>query len=142
VGKVLGIDYGLKRIGLATSDLSRTIASPLVTIQNKGEKKNIQAVTEIIQNHNIQGIMCGIALGIDGMETTMSRITREFGEKLAEISGLEVVYFNERYSSKEAEEHIRNNLGITRHEKIRELVDKMAASMVLQVYLDKLKKGF
>jgi len=140
--KILCIDYGLKRIGLATSDPTQMIASPLITLQNKGDANNISAVRNIIVEQRIGVLLCGIAQDIDGNDTPMSVRTREFGEKLRESTGLNVVYHNERYSSKEAEDHIKNNLGITRPEKIRELVDKIAATMILSSYLEsKERKG-
>ena len=138
--KWLGIDYGRKRIGLATSDASGTIASPLLTLENKGEKKNTEALLKIIADHNIEGIMCGMPQNIVGGDSGMSGEIKEFGRKLEEASGIGVEYVNERYSSKEAEEHIRVNLGITKWEKVKELVDKMVACMLLQEWLDK-KKG-
>jgi len=134
--KLLGIDYGLKRIGLATTDLGRSIASPLVTIQNRGDKKNVATISDICRQHNIGGIVCGVPLDIVGGENDMSRIVRQFGVKLGESLSIEIVFVNERYSSKEAEEHIRENLGITNREKVAELVDKMAAAMILSDYIN------
>ncbi|MCL2755837.1 MAG: Holliday junction resolvase RuvX [Firmicutes bacterium] len=133
--KILGIDYGLKRIGIAVSDDRGIMAFPLVTIENRGDKKNISAISELVKKHGVSSIMFGIPQDVVGEDTTMTRIIREFGEKLAIESGLEVVYFNERYSSKDAEDHIRENLGVTNHRKIAELVDKMAAAMILSDYI-------
>jgi len=134
--KLLGIDYGHRRIGLATTDLGGTIASPLFTVENRGERKNIEALCKIITDNKIQGIMCGIPQDMGGRDTSMSVIIREFCEKLSHASGLEVVYVNERYSSLDAEEHIRKNLGIKNPIKIREMVDKMVACMLLQEYVN------
>jgi len=118
--KLLGIDYGLKRIGLATAVAG--VASPFLTIENRGEKKNLSRLLEIIKSERIEKIVVG-----DGF--------REFGELLGEVSGLEVVFVDERLSSWEAEEHIRNNLGIIKREKVKELIDKMAAVMILNNYI-------
>jgi len=135
--KLLGIDYGMKRIGLATTDESQTIATPLLTIQNKGDKKNIIALSEIVKSHDIKGIVFGIPQNSSGEDTPMTKIVRDFGNKLSAELGMEVVFVNERYSSKEAEDHIRENLGITKREKIAELIDKMSASLILKSYIEK-----
>jgi putative Holliday junction resolvase len=136
-GKILGIDFGKRRIGLAKSDPSGTIASPLITIKNRGDRRNIENLRGIICKNDILSLLIGVPLDENGQETKMSKLIRTFGERLSRESHLPVIYVNERYSSKEAEEHIIENLGITNRKKIKELVDKMAACMLLQEYVDK-----
>jgi len=137
----LGVDYGLKRIGLATCDGSGFVSSPFDVIKNKGDNKNIARLLEIIHNERIEGVVIGLPLDKDGNETKMSGLIRGFAQKLSDKSGVMVMFINERYSSQEATEHIREKLGIKSREKIKELVDKMAAAMLLQTYLDNQKKG-
>ena len=132
-GTILGIDYGRARIGLSISE--GILASPIKYILNKGNAKNLAVFKELQQKYKYNSILLGVPLHIDGGETAMSREIRAFGEYLGNGLGVEVVYHNERYSSKEAEEHIRNNLGIKNPKKIAELVDSMAATMVLSQYL-------
>ena len=127
----LGIDYGKARIGLAISETGQ-IARPIGHIKNKGDAKNIAVIRELCAKHQIKYIVCGIPLDTGANETDMSREVRRFGEKL----GIEVAYHNERYSSLEAEEYIREKMGITKREKVKELVDGVAAAMILQSYLD------
>lgn len=137
--KYLAIDYGLRRIGVAGS-VGGVLAEPLCVVVNKGEKNNLRSIGNLIVQYKAGVIVMGVPLDRDGAETPMSQSIRVFGEKLGDSSGVEVIFVNERYSSKDAEEHIRINLGITKPERIKELVDKMAAAMVLQLYLDN-KRG-
>ena len=144
-GRILGIDYGRTRIGLALSDESQTIASPIGYVINKGPVKTLVAIKELLLKHGAFPpvpplIMCGIALHTDGSESPMSAETRTFGTFLHENLGVPVEYFDERYSSQAAEQHIRENLGIKNPKKVVELVDTMAATMVLQEYLAQRRK--
>jgi putative Holliday junction resolvase len=135
----LGIDYGRARIGLAASGTGR-IARPIGYIKNKGDKKNAEALRRVLAENNIDTryccIMCGVPLSVDGGDTRMSREVLRFGGFLGDALGLKVVYHNERYSSVEAEEYIREKMGVTRPEKIKELVDGAAAAVILQDYLE------
>ena len=136
-GRILGIDYGRKRIGLALSDETATIASPIGYILNKGAKKNIPAFRDLVIKHNIKSIMLGMPYHADGRESEMAAEVKSLGELLGAEFGLPVVYFDERYSTKCAEEHIRNNLGIRNPKKVAELIDTTAASMLLLEYIQR-----
>ena len=141
--KILCLDYGMKRIGVACSDPSATISYPLTTFTNKGLKNNLNVVATLIKEQKPELILLGLPLDTrtsEKIETTMSKHIQEFGDKIKETLGINVKYHDERYTSRDAEEHIRINLGITKWEKIKELVDKVAASMILNSYLNK-KKG-
>ena len=138
----LGIDYGLARIGLAISETGQ-IARPLVTIKNKGDGKNIAAIREIIVKQfsidfttgggslsdRLPHIVCGLPLLADGAESDMAREVRRFGGKLGLELCAEVIYQDEYLSSVEAEEYIREN-------KLKNTVDEVAASIILQSYID------
>ena len=144
--KYLGIDYGLKRIGLAISQ-GGGIASPIGCIQNKGDKKNVSAI-RIIINRQFETSYCGsvsdtplcIVLGLpllkDGNPSSMVQEVQRFGELLGSEFAATVVYHNEYLSSVNAEQYIREKLGITDRTKVKELVDGVAAAMILQSYTD------
>jgi len=121
----LGIDFGKARIGLAISETGQ-LARPLGVIKNKGDARNLAAIKEISTKHNIKYIVCGLPLHADGKETDICKEIRRFGDKLG------AVYHNERYSSLEAQEYIRER-------KLKELVDAVAATMILQSYLEEIK---
>ena len=134
--KIMAIDYGLKRIGLATTDSSGTISQPFMVIKNRGPKKNVAMLGFVIRQEGVEKIVIGLPLYRDGNESPMCEQVREFGELLREKTNLEIIYVDERHTSSDAEEHIRENLGITNPTKIREMVDKMAASMILSNYIN------
>lgn len=131
----LGIDYGRKRIGLAISEAG-LIARPLRTIENKGEKKNLTAFTEIIKEFKIGCAVIGLPVH---KNISMGDEVRGFA-KCFESLGIKVVFQNEMLSSVEAEDYIHNTLGITDCKKIVQLVDSVAAAMVLNDYLSKGEK--
>lgn len=133
--KTLGIDYGLRRIGLALTDINCTIASPLKTIPNRGDKKNVIEIADIIRAHRVERIVLGLPRYPDGNDSPFTHAVRDFGTMLYEKTGIWVVYFDEGYTSRMAEEHIKVNLGIRDPKKIRDLVDKVAASMILSEYI-------
>ena len=159
--RVLGVDYGRVRIGLALADPTLTIATPIPYILNKGFKKNLPVFAELIKKHDVSKIVLGLPLGCHpersegsllthklGNNSEVLRSTRndivseikQFGTWLENQFGTPVIYQNERYSSQAAEEHIRDNMQIRNPKKVAELVDSMAASMVLYEWLQERRK--
>ena len=134
--KILCIDYGGKRIGVACTDPTATIAYPLCVVANKGQNNNVQAIKQLIKENDIKLILFGLPVHANGGESALCFEVRQLGAQLAEETALEVKYFDERYSSLEAEEHIRRNLGVTNPQKIKGLLDKVAACMILNSYLE------
>lgn|SRR5690606_14111583 len=136
--RVLGVDYGERRIGLAISDPSATIAQPLPTLlRRRGKRPPVAAVAEIARDNDASEIVIGLPLTAEGEESEWTREVREFGEKLAERTGLPVSFLDERFTSARAERVIRS-LGLPkrrREEKAR--VDALAAVLILQAFLDR-----
>lgn len=132
--RCLGIDYGRRRIGLALSDPTLLIATPLVIIENRGIKKTVLQIWDIIQKNDVKQVVVGLPLHANGDESEMSREARQFGN-IFEKLGLPVEYVDERYTSYEAETMI----GKQRQSK--NLIDKVAASIILQIYLDERRKS-
>jgi len=135
--RYLGVDYGTKRIGLAISDVGGTIASPLVTVEAKGAvADHVNAVLAETNDYAFDEIVVGLPLNMDGTEGEQAKITRRFGDVLSEASGKPVRYFDERLSSLEAEEKLREaDLG---RSKKKARVDALAAQITLQEFLDTL----
>jgi len=123
----LGIDYGRKRIGLAISEAG-LIARPLRTIENKGERKNLITFAEIIKKHNIGIIIMGLPVH---KNPAMSNEVRAFAKTL-ESMNVKIVFQNEMLTSFEAEQNLAK--------KDRNLIDSVAASMILQDYLQILQE--
>lgn len=132
--RCLGIDYGRRRIGLALSDPTLLIASPLVIIENRGIKKTTAQIIDIMRQHEVGQIVVGLPLHANGDESEMSREARQFGQVFVDL-GYSVTWIDERYTSMTAEEMIGNN------PRRKELVDKVAASIILQIYLDERRKA-
>jgi len=137
--KILAIDYGMRRIGLATTDASGILPSPYMTIENRGYKKNVTAIGQIIAEQDVGHVVIGLPRYPDGRDSAMTLEVQGFGKELALATEIKIDYHDEVYTSKQAEDHIRENLGITRPAKIKELVDKMAAFMLLYNYLEENK---
>src|SRR5690554_4935879 len=132
--RVLGIDYGDKRIGFAISDQFRIIASPLEVYSRKTLKQDLEYIKKIIDAHQVDTVVIGLPINMDGTLGDRAIKTREFGEQLKQIINLPIVYIDERWTSKESERVlIQSNV---RREKRKSLMDKIAAQNILQRYLD------
>ncbi|MCQ2382670.1 MAG: Holliday junction resolvase RuvX [Clostridia bacterium] len=132
--RCLGIDYGRRRIGLALSDPTLLIASPLVIIENRGIKKTVLQILDLIKKNDVGQIVVGLPLHTNGNESEMSHEARQFGDVFRAL-GYPVEFVDERYTSFEAEEMIGN------HPQSKKLIDKVAASIILQMYLDERRKS-
>ena len=133
--RFLGIDYGTKRIGLAVSDPKATMASPLKTVQSRGDvAQDVGALVAVVREYEIDELVVGLPLNMDGTEGKQAKITRAFGEALTHQTKLPVHYCDERLSSFAAEELLRP-AQLTRKKKKASL-DRVAAQVMLQAFLD------
>jgi len=136
--RVLGIDFGERRIGLAVSDPTGTIASPLETLRRRaGKRPPITRIVEIAEEHGAERVVLGLPLNLKGEETPWCAEIRAVGERLASRLQLPVDYVDERFTSARAERAVRS-LGLgkrKREEKGR--VDAAAAVLILQAWLDR-----
>ncbi len=132
----MGIDYGDRRIGIALSDALCIISSPYEVYQNRGQEDALAHIDKLIKDFDVDAVAMGLPLNMDGTEGERAKIHREFGEKLAGLSGVKVVYIDERLTSAEAEEILISS-GV-RREKRKELIDKISAQIILQSYMNNL----
>jgi putative Holliday junction resolvase len=136
VGRILSIDYGERRIGLAVSDATRTIASPLTTLTRRpGKRPPWPELQRLIAEHDVSEIVIGLPLEPSGAEGEWAREVRGFGRDVARRTGLPVHWVDERLSSVVAERAVRG-MGLKRsqrEEKAR--VDATAAAILLRLYL-------
>ena len=130
----MGLDYGKARIGVAFSDLSLTIASADHIRKSQGEESDLEYFANLIKEKSVDKVVFGLPLNADGSESEMSQVVRSFAERLSKIAGVEVCFQDERYTSYEAEEYLKE-AGI-KWEKRKELLDKVSAQIILQNYLD------
>jgi putative holliday junction resolvase len=140
--RILGIDYGTRRIGIALSDPTSTIAQPLtVLVRRSGKRPPVQAVADLIAQHEVAHIVVGLPLTLAGEESEWTREARDFGEKVGRRAGVGVTFADERMTSVAAERTVRS-LGLRRTERERkERIDAAAAAIILQGYLDRMKTG-
>jgi len=135
--RVLGIDFGERRVGIALSDPTGTLASPLLTLKRrKGKRPPIAAILDLVREHNVEAVVLGLPLTLAGEESEWTQAIRKVGEALADRSGLPVHFVDERFTSVMAERAVRG-IGLPkgkREEKDR--IDAGAAALILQRWLD------
>ena len=134
MGRVLGIDYGDSRIGLAMSDPLKIIASPFNTIRNEGNEKCLQVFQSLIKDKDVEAIVVGLPMGLKGQETAQTKKVREFANLLYALK-LPIHLEDERLSSVSAEKSMIQQNIKTGHNK--GLIDQRAAAIILQQFLDK-----
>ena len=138
--KALGIDFGLKRIGLSLSDDTQTIAFPFKYILNDSLNKTVSELKKIIDEENIGLIVIGMPIGLKGKQTEISvkigEFIRELKEKVGE--GAAFAVYDERFSSVQAQKSLIEQ-NIKRKER-KEKIDSVASTFILQSYLDRQKK--
>ncbi|QDT38931.1 Holliday junction resolvase RuvX [Stratiformator vulcanicus] len=133
-GRLLGIDYGTKRVGLAVTDWEQSMAVPLSTIQRSHERTETREYRTAVDDYSIKGLVLGLPVHISGNESGKSQEARRYGNWLADITGLPVTYWDERFTSAIAEEHLLA-AGLT-SKKRKQRIDKLAAQIMLQSFLD------
>ncbi|VTT98711.1 holliday junction resolvase : Putative Holliday junction resolvase OS=Blastopirellula marina DSM 3645 GN=DSM3645_16815 PE=3 SV=1: UPF0081 [Gemmataceae bacterium] len=131
---LLGIDYGTVRHGLAVTDPDRIIASPLDTYARRSEALDGPHLSRVAVEQRVVGIVVGLPIHANGQESDSSRAARAFGAWLAGLTGLPVVFWDERYTTWFAEGAL---LGAKlTHKKRKEKRDRVAAQMILRSYLE------
>lgn len=136
--RVLGIDFGERRVGLSISDPSGTLASPLPTLKRRaGKRPPIKALAALASEWDVGAIVMGLPLDLSGEETEWSLHVRAVADKLAARLGVPVYFIDERMTSVRAERAIRS-LGLPKHKREKkERVDQAAAILILQFWLDR-----
>jgi putative Holliday junction resolvase len=134
-GRLLGVDWGEKRIGLSLSDPSQTLAQPLATITRRtGRRFPLRKFREILQAHQPVGFVVGLPLESDGTEGEPARLAREMGDLIGRSTGLPVSYADERMTSSRALRAVAEMGGKMRGREGE--VDQLAATILLQGFLD------
>lgn len=131
----MALDYGDVRIGISLSDLLKTIASPYETYKRKNLEEDINYFINLTKEKEVTKIIIGLPLNMDGSAGERVNKTKEFGELLAKKTGLEIEYVDERLTSVEAEEILIKSK--VRRDKRKVLIDKIAASLILESYLNR-----
>jgi putative Holliday junction resolvase len=134
MGRVLGLDFGTRRVGAALSDPRRLIATPLEVHHRRDPAGDARHYQELVRAHEVDRIVIGLPLHTSGQLGTSVALARRFGERLAEATGVTVIFHDERYTTVEAEEALIA-AGLKRHRR-KGLRDMIAAQILLQNYLD------
>lgn len=132
--KVMGLDYGKARIGVALSDIMGFLASPHSTLKRTTIENDINYLKKIIVDNNVSKVVVGLPLEMSGNKGSIAIDTEEFAKNLTKETGVEIIFVDERLSSVEAEEQLK--LTIKSWEKRKQLLDQVSASIILQSYLD------
>lgn len=138
MSRALAVDFGERRIGMAISDPTGVLATPLPTLTRRaGKRPPWAAILEVIASRDVDRIVVGLPLTLEGGENEWTREVRAFGDRLGERSGLPVAYMDERMTSVRAERAVRA-LGLKKRERERKArVDAAAAVLILQAFLDR-----
>ncbi len=134
--RLMGLDLGTKTIGLALSDITRTIATPLQTIRREKFITDIEILLQLAKEHDVSALVIGLPFNLDGSEGPRAQATRAFARNLGQHTELPLVFWDERLSTVAVE---RTLLEADASRKRRaEVIDKMAAAYILQGALDRL----
>jgi putative holliday junction resolvase len=137
--RLLGLDLGTKTIGLALSDVMLTIASPLETIKRTKFTQDAEQLLAIAGRHQVGGLILGYPLNMDGSKGPRAQASESFARNLARLSALPVALWDERLSTAAVTRTLLEADASRRRR--AEVVDKMAASFILQGALDRLGYG-
>jgi putative holliday junction resolvase len=132
--RLLGVDTGTVRVGLAVSDAERKIASPLATYHRRDKVQDARHFHELVQVEEIGALVVGLPVHTNGQEGQKAAEARQFAAWLTEVTGLSASFWDERFTTVEAEQHLWT-AGLT-HKQRRDRRDRVAAQILLQSYLD------
>lgn len=138
--RILGLDYGSKRIGVAVSDELEIIARGLTTIIRKNQKNDLDEIAKVISTYSVEKIIIGYPIKLDGSEGIQCEKISRFAKLLEAKLRLPVIKWDETLTTKEAEDILIQ--AHVRREKRKRVVDKIAAILILQGYLDNRKRMF
>lgn len=133
---ICGLDLGDKTIGIAVSDLRRSVATPIHTVRRTKFTEDAAALLTILTERNIAGIILGLPLNMDGSEGPRVQSTRAFARNLIKLTDLPITFWDERLSTVAAERALIE--GDTSRKRRREVIDQVAAGYILQGALDRL----
>jgi putative holliday junction resolvase len=138
-GKLLGLDLGTKTIGVAIADGMRYSATPLETIRRSKFTADAERLKQLIAENQAVGIVLGLPLNMDGSEGPRVQSTRAFARNLARLIDIPIVFWDERLSTSAVTRTLIE--ADVRRDKRAEVVDKLAASYILQGALERLRRG-
>ena len=136
---LLGLDFGDKTIGIAVSDKSLTIATPIKTIRRKSISKDLIELFDLIEVYNVGGLIIGFPLSLNGKENIRTEKVRKFVKVIELKKNIKIMLYDERFSTDVIFKELRKNHNSI--SKIKKKLDQQAAAYILQGFLDSSKKN-
>ena len=134
VGRILAVDYGEKRVGIAISDELQITASPLMTLPRSSDEEVIAQIAQLARNNRVEEIVTGLPIRTDAKQGEMEQRVRSFAQKLQSKTKVPVMLFDERFTTRIAEQVLLEaDLSRRKRKQVR---DKLAAVVLLQSYLE------
>ena len=137
---LIGFDFGIKRLGVAVSDLTLTIASSYTIIYRESKVRDLAQIRKIIEDKEIGGMVFGLPLQMNGREGEVAGEVRKFATELEQEFGMPCAFWDERLSSSAVESFLIKEVDMSRGKR-KKVLDASAASYILQGFLDALKRA-
>jgi len=135
LSRLMGIDYGFKNIGIAMSDLTQTVASPFSVIENLSFRENALRILEIVDKNDVSLIVLGLPINMNGSFGEMTKTVYKFINVIKSFRDIRVETIDERLTTTQVEKMLINEADLSRRER-KCVKDKVAAALILQIYLD------
>jgi putative Holliday junction resolvase len=132
-GRILAIDFGTVRMGIAISDPTRTIATPLAVVPNS--ESTLDEIATLVSGNDVGEILIGLPLNVDNSDSSMTQRVRAFAKEVEARTGLPIILYDERYSSMIAQEIMIETGKSRKQRRVKGELDKRAAAAMLQEYL-------
>jgi len=136
--RILGLDYGEKRIGVAICDELGMMAHALAVIERRNKKRDLEAIAVYVQTYDVEKIVIGYPLRLDGTAGIQCEKVDRFIHSLAYVVSIPIIRWSETFTTVDADEILKTAL--IRKKKRKNVIDKIAAGLILQGYLDSLAK--
>jgi putative holliday junction resolvase len=136
--RLLGLDVGTKTIGMALSDVTRSVATAFHTVRRTKFTEDVVAIETAIGEHGVGAVVIGLPLNLDGSEGPRAQSTRAFARNLAARIAVPILFWDERLSTAAVERHLIE--ADASRKRRAEVIDRMAAAYILQGALDRLKR--
>jgi putative pre-16S rRNA nuclease len=136
--RLLGLDVGTKTIGMALSDVTRSVATPFDTIRRTKFTVDAKTIREVVEKNQVGALVIGFPLNLDGSEGPRAQSTRAFARNLAAHVTVPMVFWDERLSTAAVERHLIE--ADASRKRRAEVIDRMAAAYILQGALDRLRR--
>jgi putative pre-16S rRNA nuclease len=138
MSRLLGLDIGEKRVGLAVSDETFTLARPLSTLTRTSKLEDFAKIKAVCVEYQIDKIVCGLPKTLRNEEGPQAQRVRRYADQLAGSIGLQIEFWDERFSSVDAEERLAQS---SRKKRAKGDIDSAAAAIILQEYLDAMRNS-